>query len=226
MKTILTFILISLTSILSYGQGSKLVLFSENQESFFLYINNTLQNRLASPQVMVESLQLKNYEVKVVFKNITLGTHQQSIKVKPNREQVFVLFKDKDWEIELYSKAKRGMFTPNKSIPKITPYEDYNGLVGCPTPVSDKHASIMLENLKDAFNDDERMTMIKRAVQNRCFTVAQLKGFIKTLDFEDNRIIAAKFAYSFIYDRGNYHLLSSTYNFPYSFEDVNNYIGK
>ena len=227
MKNAALVILFLFCSILGFSQESKWVFFTENQEPFYLYINNQLQNRVPLQQVEADHLVLKEYQVTIEFKDITLGVIRQNIKTKKERETVYVVYNNGgvDYEVDLYVKAKRGVYSPGVKVPQIADYEGYKGKVGCAQPVSEAKVNELVETLEGYTFGDQGAESIRAFIKNHCVTVAQFKKMLKTVDFEDNKLSLAKYAFSYVFDRENYYLIHNLFDYPYSVEDLNNYIG-
>lgn len=227
MKNLVTLFLFILFIQVGKSQNASWSFFTENGEPFYLYINNQLQNRVPVSSIKIDGLILKNYLVKVEFKDITLGEIQEELKVKKEREIIWVVFQDKNaFTIDLYEKAKRGMYSVPTDVPTVADYNNYKGKVGCAEPVSDSQVAEMMAGFDDFTFGDQRMETMRSFMKNNCTTVAQLKKMMETLDFEDNKLNMAKFAYSYVFDRENYYLLHSLFEYPYSVTDLSNYIGK
>jgi hypothetical protein len=227
MKNVALLFFFTLFAQLSFSQSRVWSFFSEDGEAFFLYINNKLQNRVPVNSIQVDGLILKNYMVKVEFKDITLRDVEVELRSKREGETVWTIYKESmNYEIDLYEKVKKGMYTKPEPLPQIADYQDYKGKVGCPQPIKDDKVEEMLHGFGEFSMSDQRMETMRTFIKNNCVTVDQLKKMMSTLDFEDNKLVVAKFAYSYIFDRNNYYLLHSLFDYPYSVEDLNNYLDK
>ncbi len=94
MKTKITFLslgLLFLSFNLLAQKTSKLVVFSENGERFFLTVNGAQQNQEASTQVTADNLTGDFHRVSVQFEDNSLGTASQNFALDPGMEQKAVV---------------------------------------------------------------------------------------------------------------------------------------
>jgi len=102
MKTLFTlsFILVCISNI--FSQNSNLILFSEQGEQFFLYINGVKQNLNPETNVKVTDLNADSYKLRIVFhgqdipqlnKNIYFATkgNENTFSIKLNRKDKYVM---------------------------------------------------------------------------------------------------------------------------------------
>ena len=211
-------------SAFGFSQGSSAIFFSENGALFYLYLNNQLQNEIPQSQVKVENLILKDYQVTVEFKDITKDRVRTDLKIKQGRESVFVVFQENSgYSIDLYSKAKKGMYSPSQNE-VIIERAGYKGKLSCPIAISDEEFSSMLETVANTDYPDAKLDLSKEIVSSNCITVNQLHQLMGSIDYEPEKIELAKFAYSYVFDRDNYINLADLFEYPDSKKEITNWI--
>lgn len=102
MKKVFLLLSILLWSLLTFAQGSNLIIFSENGERFSVVLNGILQNGQAETNVMVQGLIAPTYQAKILFENVqtpeltkTIYLNEPNVqvtyKVKQNKKGNYVL---------------------------------------------------------------------------------------------------------------------------------------
>ena len=100
----------------------------------------------------------------------------------------------------------------------------YNGPTGCPWPVYDVQYESMYNTIASKDFDESKLTIAKQIIGSNCLTCSQVKQIMLLLDFEDNRLDLAKFAYGHTYDIGNYYMLNDAFDFESTIEELDEYI--
>ena len=98
----------------------------------------------------------------------------------------------------------------------------YSGTVGCPIPESSVN-SIKSAVEDESFSDD-KMSVAKQAIKNRCVTVSQVREIMSAFDYEDKKLEFAKFAYDRTYDVDNYYLVNKDFDFGDTKSLLNKYL--
>src|SRR6056297_1167605 len=99
-KLILLLICLSIGSLFAQ-QTANLVIFSEDGEPFYAYINSVKQNPVASPNVKITDLPAEFVRIRIEFKNEELQSidknfmvqfgHEFTARISTNRKGVYVL---------------------------------------------------------------------------------------------------------------------------------------
>jgi|GEM_PF-573895 len=71
----------------------------------------------------------------------------------------------------------------------------------------------LLRSLEAQRFDEVRLAMLRDALSRNAFTALQLRDLLCTLDFEANRLEAAKFGYASLIDPQNIHLVTDAFRF-------------
>lgn len=206
------------------AQDATAVFFSESGDLFYLYMNNQLQNEVPLSQVKVDNLILKDYQVTVEFKDITKDRVRTDLKIKQGRESVFVVYQEKEsFTIDLYSKAKRGMYSPSQTEVEIV-RNGYEGRLGCPEVVSDDLFNQKLQLVENSDYPQEKLSLAKEIVTGNCISVDQLHKIMEAIDYEPEKIELAKYAFSFVFDRDNYINLADLFEYQGSKKEISDWI--
>lgn len=86
------------------GQKSKLVIFSENEERFQVFVNGLVQNQQPSTHVQVNGLNPATYRVKVKFADAALGQVTKNMLIDPGQDYSVVVRKKKNTAVGGYFK--------------------------------------------------------------------------------------------------------------------------
>lgn len=89
-----------------------------------------------------------------------------------------------------------------------------------------ENADKMAEDLKDLMMDEDRVTAIKLDLEKYCLTANQAYKLVETLNFEDNRLEAAKYLYDRMIDKDKANVLFSLFNFDSSKIEFREYMNK
>ncbi|MBI1193534.1 MAG: DUF4476 domain-containing protein [Bacteroidetes bacterium] len=128
-----------------------------------------------------------------------------------------------------------GVYVPNTG-PVIgecgTPPQPFGyysgGLAAAPAPalmvMHSASFNSLLRSIEAQRFDENRLAMIRDALSRNAFTALQLRDMMYTLDFEANRLQAAKFGYHSLVDPQNIHLVTDAFRFSGSTAELYAYI--
>lgn len=102
----------------------------------------------------------------------------------------------------------------------------YYGPYGCNFPMTNSNFATVKTSISSKNFESSKLTVAKQVITNNCLTTSQIKEIVKLFDFESTRLEFAKFAYSYVYDKGNYFQLNDAFDFESSIDDLNRYISK
>lgn len=102
--------------------------------------------------------------------------------------------------------------------------EGYSGRIGCPHPMSSKEISGLVSTIEGQSFSDSKLRTAKRALQNKCIKVSDVKKIMDLFSFEDSKLDFAKHAYTSTHDIDNYYLLYNNFSFEFSIEELEEYI--
>jgi len=72
--------------------------------------------------------------------------------------------------------------------------------------------------------DDTRMSTVKEVLMGNCVSAVQILSLVNLMNFEDNRLELAKYAYTYCLDKSNYFKVTTAFTYESSKEELNNYI--
>lgn len=100
----------------------------------------------------------------------------------------------------------------------------YQGPYGCEYPMNNVNFSNAKSSIASKSFENSKLTIAKQVITNNCLTTSQIKEIVKMFDFENTRLEFAKYAYNYVYDKGNYFQLNDVFDFESTINDLNNYI--
>lgn len=103
MKNIL-FLLIALFSVSVDAQNSNLIIFSENDENFQVYVNGQIQNQQPATHVKMPGLIPATYRIKVRFADASFGQVSRNMLLESGQEYTVVVRKKKNTAVGGYFK--------------------------------------------------------------------------------------------------------------------------
>jgi len=114
-----------------------------------------------------------------------------------------------------------GVYVPNGPVigecgTPPQPYGYYSGgpaVAPAPMVMHSSSFNSLLRSIEAQRFDENRLAMIQDALSRNAFTALQLRDLMCTLDFEANRLQAAKFGYSSLVDPQNIHLVTDAFRF-------------
>ncbi len=276
MHRLIIFFFTSLFFLQTYGQGARagtLLIGTQENLSFKVYLNNELINDQPESEVRVEGLNGDIYELKLKL-YLPGGIMRYLIKHVLIEDGMITFYEvlrrtdAGDYVIRLRSVEPVPLppppdpLPPNNSgggtsntqinvnvniggnqiptdphhdhshdnVPPPPPLPDpvpgYTGPVGCDYPVTQNDVNNIIATLEDISFESTKLSTAKSILQSKCLLVQDLKKILSLFYFESNRLELAKFAYPYVYDQGNYYLLSSVFDFDSSVRDLNDYISR
>lgn len=224
-KKIFYAFVLTLASFVLHAQETRILVFSENGESFYLYMNNQLQNKLPQKQVSVGNLVLKDYQVTIEFQDIHKQKIRKDLRVKSGKEEVYVVYNENgDYTLDYYTKAKKGMYSPSYSPPSLQELDMYQGKYGCAKPISDELFISHKNKIEQHMFEDAKYQASLSLAETTCLSSKQLSKLASLIEFETERLELLKKAYSYIYDRNNLLNLSELFTFPESMNEFKRHI--
>jgi hypothetical protein len=101
--------------------------------------------------------------------------------------------------------------------------QGYNGVYGCPYPMSVGDFESAKASVKSKSFDDSKLTLAKQIIGSNCMLCSQIKELMLLITFEATRLDLAKFAWHYNLDKGNYYKLNDAFTFESSIDELNKY---
>lgn len=117
-----------------------------------------------------------------------------------------------------------GTYSETPPAQQVYVMPGYNGPTGCAWPMDDNQFSSAYSSVASKDFDDSKLIIAKQIIGSNCLTCNQVKQMMLLLDFEDNRLDLAKFAYGYTYDIGNYYMLNDAFDFESTIEELDEYV--
>lgn len=243
MHTIRSYIFVLCASISSLvsAQTCGLSLFSENGEKFKVYTNGTLRNLTPVNEIKLCGFPSDVVKLKLEFED---SSHFEKIMyLRAGFIENHRVFKKKgnSWYIAFESGEE--IPKPLLNLTVITIITNSQTVVGgntivngsktitvitntnqCISPVSDNSFYQFYGHLKNLTFDADRLKEAKSAISHDCFTSKQVKDLLKAFSFESSRLEFAKYAYSFVYDKGVYSIVKEGFSNSLSGDELEQYI--
>lgn len=201
---------------------TSITVYAENNQPFFLFLNNKQINEVPANRVTASELILKDYSISLKWKDITQPGLEDVVKVKQNAAREFVIQPSKKgFEINEAGTSKKGQGSTPVSALAV---ESSSTSHGCSTPVSDAEFNALQEKLNRLDYPQDKVSLAKDKIINGCYTVKQLGILLSLLDYESDKTALAKFTYSYIYDRKNYSDLAGLFEYPGAFDEIQRYL--
>ena len=206
-------------------QDTKAVFFSYDLGKFYLYVNDQLVERSPSTQITYTSLGITKLKIKIVFQNHNLKPVTGDVKLKSNKVQVFVIFKeDGNIIFKPHEKVKKGQYKPGYVSKHYNSEPTYKGRLGCDSPCDNQLIENAIFQINYETTGMAKFTVASELVKNNCITVDDLASILKAFSNESDKVEFAKFAWAYIYDQENYFLLSSVFDYPQTLEEINTFV--
>jgi hypothetical protein len=100
----------------------------------------------------------------------------------------------------------------------------YEGVYGCPYPMSDYDFQQAKRSISDKDFSDSRITLAKQVLDHNCLLCSQVYEMIGLLTYEDDKLEIAKYAYGSTLDIGNYYRINDAFEYESTIEELDEYI--
>jgi len=235
--------------------SSSLVIFSDNNVKFYLFLDGTRINNVALTKIEVSNISLGEHRIQVKLYNSN---------IVPFDEQIVITEKDATYEYvvitngarpiikfyaaysNLYLQDHSNNYTDNDNeqvssdvvnireqgqqqdnVRKSLKITNETGMQEkCISPISKQDLDNFLKKLQEKTFDDTKEIMVRQFIKTNCISSSQLVLILQHFDYEDTKLSVAKFAYSYIYDKNNYYLINSAFEYSSSVNKLNKYIRK
>jgi len=102
----------------------------------------------------------------------------------------------------------------------------YSGKIGCPWPMSEQDIVGAKNSISSRSFEDTKLTVAKKIASSRCMLSSQVKEIMDLFSFEASKLEFAKYAYDFVYDIDNFHVVYDAFSFSSSIDDLDKFISK
>lgn len=210
---------------------------SRNYETFTVFVDGTVQNRMPQSRVMVNDVSSQTHEVVVVLKS----PEQKAavLQLLPG-EPVVTVYVDYDSRLE-----RMTLYTPSYNLAEKERVEvmgfkeavaakgserTNDGLVGAdttaegPKVVTEEDLVGMLLRMKGQPFDSDRLALGKVIVASSTLTAEQIGRLASTIDYSASQVEFLKYAFSYCADPQNYYKAIDALTFNSDKRKVMDYI--
>ncbi len=99
-----------------------------------------------------------------------------------------------------------------------------NHNTGCLSPMTTSEYGRGIQSIKARSFDDEKMIVAKQVIRNNCLSTEQVRGIMKTFDFDKDKLSIAKYAYDYTSDQKNYYTLNDEFTFDDEVKSLNAFL--
>ena len=209
---------------------------SQHGESFNVFIDGDLQNRMPQTRVMVNNVSNQTHEVVVILKRpaekacvLMLRPGERMVTVNVNYDQRLE-------RLSLYTaahnRADREVDGASFRVPTPSPVVAAPPVHHAPQPpvmpqvriASPEELAGMVQRMKNQSFDEDRLSLGKVIVASSNLTSEQIKHLAETIDFSTSRVEFLKYAYGYCVDPENYYRTVDVLTFSSDKKKVLDYI--
>ena len=225
------------------GQASSLTIVAPRHQTFWLFVDDVLQNEQSVRSIRINNLRSDEYYIRVELDNreqICIGKYvdlhrPQGLEIIERRGLYGFDSTQGDIRPELVMDLCTGNVAP---VPPAPPIPHHEGVIPAhehPTPPTppvqpapmgmsstdfdEAYAMIQRESF-----DDTRLTIAKQVVASNPMTVSQIVQIARLFSFDSNKLEFAKFAYPYCVEQHKYYLLYEVFDHDSSKRELNEYI--
>ncbi len=210
---------------------------SRNYETFTVFVDGTVQNRMPQSRVMVNDVSSQTHEVVVVLKS----PEQKAavLQLLPG-EPVVTVYVDYDSRLErmtlytpsynLAEKERVDVMGFKEAVAAKGSERTNDGLVGAdttgegPKVVTEEDLVGMLLRMKGQPFDSDRLALGKVIVASSTLTAEQIGRLASTIDYSASQVEFLKYAFSYCADPQNYYKAIDVLTFNSDKRKVMDYI--
>lgn len=214
----------------SHESASSLTIVAPMHQTFWLFIDDVLQNENAVHSIRVNNLWPDEFYIRIELDNGNQDCVGRFIDLR--YPQGFSIVQHGNL---LGLEPTHGNIRPELTLDLLTgaplpPPSPQNGIIQPPVPVliemgmdprDFEEAVIMLS--KETF-EDTRLATAKQVVANNPMTVNQITQICKLFTFESNKLELAKFAYPYCIEKNKYYMLNEVFTYDSSKKELDEYL--
>lgn len=207
---------------------------SHRGESFNVYFDGNLMNRMPQGRVLVSDVTERTHEVVVVLKRPAQKAAVMQLLPGEPSVMVNVVYDDRTDELSLYTPThNRAENRPTAPLPqpKMPPVvmEPPAGKHPAPAPemkprVSQADVDAMIVRMKERTFDSDRLALGKVIVASSNLTARQIALLAETIDYSSSQVEFLKYAYTYCVDKANYYTTVDVLTFSSDKKKVLDYI--
>ncbi|MBP5677766.1 MAG: DUF4476 domain-containing protein [Bacteroidales bacterium] len=211
---------------------------SQHGESFSVFIDGDLQNRMPQSRVMVSNISDQTHEVVVILKRpvekaavIKIRPGERNINVKVNYDQrlgelyLFTPIHNRaDADNDMVERLRAQNKLPKPVVIPPAPHHPAGHPVPNVRPVAEEELAGMVLRMKDQTFDSDRLALGKVIVASANLTALQIARLAETLDYSNSQVEFLKYSYAYCLDPENYYRTVDVLTFSSDKKKVMDYI--
>ena len=195
--------------------------------SFWLYVDDVLQNENAVHSICIRNLQEDSYYIRVELDNQQQNCIGQFVDLRQSLT-LNVIQSGKMFGLDVTQMHVH----PEMTMELVTaqPFVGGNGQPPMP-PGPPMSFGMNPQDYEDAYQviskesfDSSKLTLAKQIVSSNPMTASQILGICKLFSFESNKLEFAKFAYAFCVEPNKYFLLNDAFSYDSSKRELDEFI--
>lgn len=203
-----------------HGGALNFTVSSQTKHSFWLFIDDVIQNEQAVKSICVQGLDDGDHYVRIELDNMNHNTVGQFITLSKPNTNYCITMKNGFYGLSAYNVPIYPEMTVN--------YINNQQPMLPPPPV---HAEMNPNDFEAAYDllskesfDNTRLKVAKQIASTNLLSVNQIKRICQLFSFENNKLEFAKYAYNSCVDQNNYFKLNEVFKFESDKQQLNSFI--
>lgn len=218
----------------AWGQNARYTVTFESHrgESFSVFIDGNLVNRMPQGRVMVTDVSDRKHEVVVVLKRPVQKASVLNLLPGEPTVMVNVVYDERTEELSLYTPSHNRAESRVVEIPQMPVKVIEKDVLANVTiedadpqpPVTEADLLAMIERMNGQSFDSDRLALAKVIVASSGLTASQIARLAEKIDYSSSQVEFLKYAYSYCVDRQNYYTTVDILTFSSDKRKVLDYI--
>jgi hypothetical protein len=241
-KLLFILVLLPLISGLAHGRSS-LTIYDEEGVPFTISLNGVQRGpEEASTRIRLDSLPAGEFELRIAYPDTNIPALEQKLSTESNVSYTYSLRPEEDGQersLALVSRIVTGTEQNGEReaetgtgagievpIPRTDSsfIRSYKGESSCSDPLGRSAFKKLYGKVEGIIFEKERIRTIKERIAERCLLSVHVATLMRTLDYEDNRLDLAKYAYGRTFDLNSYDEVRQALNFEKSRERLDGFL--
>jgi len=246
MKKVIFLLMFACFWVASFAQpGASLTVFSSNNQRFWLFVDDVLQNQNSVSSILIYGMQFRQYKIRVEIDNINLNCVGQLINISnhQNGNNYSISGRNNSFTINKTQSHVRPALTQNLIVSDYNYYDNYNNRPhgGGNThgtypqrPPGPGHQGFICRNqsefssamnaLKNENFEAGKLQFAKSMTQSGPICVEQIIQICNVFVHEATKLEYAKFAYNYCTDKNLYYMVNTVFSHQSSKNELNDFI--
>lgn len=207
------------------SQNITLTVIAPRQQSFWLFIDDVLQNENPVHSICISDLWPDEFSIRVELNNEQQNCAGQIVRLL-QPETFSIIQKGKCFGLDHSTVHVRPELTIDL-VEQIEPIEpdvqnNFHPIPGQGMNPKDYDEAYQMIS-KESF-DNTKLILAKQVVSANSMSASQILGICKLFSFENNKLEFAKFAYRYCIEQNKYYLLNEAFSYDSSKRELDEYI--